>query len=581
MYAAGRAPGGGLPRGPRPPLAPGDQVRGRERHRRGTPQPQSHPQPSGRDQVTGSIKHGHLTPGAPVGANTRHLRKRGPEMGRCQQEILAGFRLPDPRYPCPTPTDDGQPDLPSGGHAELPGRGQHDYLVRLTVHGGGACSRRHLVEQCREHRPDIFCSVRLRVVSIIRAKRGLMSVTSMALYYPWMHFQDESWLKISLLTWENLVRVRPRFIEDGDSDLVRRVRGETDFLVDIVPSQRDLATVADAFTGVIESQEASVSRTFNIDGSRHPDTAYIAPVSQRLGLSGKLHVSEDAIYSSPSDMGKMPDARLTWIYSGTGGSRMDQTLQRYLIDLGVAVAAPEGGPWVGMRPRLASVYMAALADAVAGHNDLAPTTDDPRMHSAVGAISQLKALLFSSEYRPAREEPVGAYVHLALQAVLEPKDLGTISAAKIIEFRQTHKDELKAFWRHVSSLADELDRASAVDNAELSHLHMQEIYQNQTKPMLQELQRGLLAYGVDTVAGSVALKVNLGAASGTAVGAAALAGGPVALGAASVALSVVPYIANKTRQVRARQRTSPVAYLLAANRKLSGKGLLQTLQGRS
>jgi hypothetical protein len=28
-----------------------------------------------------------------------------------------------------TPADDGQPDLPSGGHTELPGGGQRDYLV--------------------------------------------------------------------------------------------------------------------------------------------------------------------------------------------------------------------------------------------------------------------------------------------------------------------------------------------------------------------------------------------------------------------------------------------------------------------
>ena len=73
------------------------------------------------------------------------------------------------------------------------------------------------------------------------------------------------------------------FYRGRDSDLVRRVRGETDFLVDIVPSQRDLATVSDAFTGVIESYEASISNIFNIDGSCHPDTSYIAPVSQRLG----------------------------------------------------------------------------------------------------------------------------------------------------------------------------------------------------------------------------------------------------------------------------------------------------------
>jgi hypothetical protein len=30
-----------------------------------------------------------------------------------------------------TAGDDGQPDLPNGGHAELPGGGQRDYLVWL------------------------------------------------------------------------------------------------------------------------------------------------------------------------------------------------------------------------------------------------------------------------------------------------------------------------------------------------------------------------------------------------------------------------------------------------------------------
>jgi hypothetical protein len=132
----------------------------------------------------------------------------------------------------------------------------------------------------------------------------------MALYYPWMHFQDESWLKISLLTWENLVRVRPRLIEDRDSDLVRRVRGETNFLVDIIPSQRDLAAVSDAFTSIIDSYQASISKTFDIGGSCPPDASYIAPLSQRLGRTGKLHVSEDVFYSSPSDMGKMPVSRV-------------------------------------------------------------------------------------------------------------------------------------------------------------------------------------------------------------------------------------------------------------------------------
>lgn len=385
----------------------------------------------------------------------------------------------------------------------------------------------------------------------------------MALYYPWMHFQSDSWLKTSLLTWEKLVRVRPRGIEDRDNNLVRRVREETDLLVDIVPSERDLQVVSDAFTGVIDSYWSHISERF--------DTSF-----------QRIDVRADAAFGSPgSNAGYVADTRLTWVYSGPDGSRIDRSLQDRLIELGVAARAPGGGPWVGMRPRLASIYLATLADAVASHNDLVPATDDPRMHSAVGAIGELTGLLFDAGYDPVREDLAGAYVHLAIAAVLQPRNPDTIPLDKLIDFRKRHKDELRAFWGHVSGLADELARVAAVDNPELTQLHLRDIYESQTKAMLRDLQRGLLSTGVDTVAGSMALKVNISAASGTALGAAALAGGHVALGAASVALTVVPYFVTRARQVKAQQAASPVAYLLAANRGLSGKNLLQLLQRKS
>jgi hypothetical protein len=393
-----------------------------------------------------------------------------------------------------------------------------------------------------------------------------MPTTPMALYYPWMHFQSDSWLKTALLTWEKLVRVRPRDIEDRDNNLVRRVREETDLLVEVVPSERDLQVVSDAFTGVIDSYRTYIAEIFDTRTTR------FQPIDPR---------AEKGYEAPASNAGYYPGTPLTWVYSGPGGSRMDRSLQDRLIELGVAKRAPRRGPWVGMRPRLASIYMATLADAVASHNNLVPTTDDPRMHSAVGAIEQLTGLLFDAGYDPVREDPAGAYVHLAVAAVLEPRNPGTISIDKLIDFRKRHEAELRAFWGHVSGLADELARVAAVDNPELAQLHLQDIYESQTKAMLRDLQRGLLSTGVDTVAGSMALKVNVSAASGTALGAAALAGGHVALGTASVALTVVPYFVTRARQVKAQQTASPVAYLLAANRSLSGKNLLQLLQRKS
>lgn len=143
-----------------------------------------------------------------------------------------------------------------------------------------------------------------------------MPTTPMALYYPWMHFQDDAWLKTSLLTWEKLVRVRPPGIEDRDNDLVRRVREKADLLIDIVPSRSDLQVVSDAFASVIHDYRAYISQAFDASGSCHPDETYLAPVSQRI-----THVLPN---DSP---GALPGERLTWVYTGPGGPRMGPWLQ--------------------------------------------------------------------------------------------------------------------------------------------------------------------------------------------------------------------------------------------------------------
>jgi hypothetical protein len=409
---------------------------------------------------------------------------------------------------------------------------------------------------------------------VIVMRGGRMSVRPMALYYPWMHFQDDSWVKLSLLTWEKLVRVRPSDLEDRDNDFVRRIRAETDLLVETVPSARDLATVSVAFGNVLDDYRLQVTQGHGIE--RYDDSEaeiFRAPITQNY-----LGSIEDLLWQSPFS-GRYPrDDELTWIYCGSGGSRMDVDLQGRLVKRVLAKRAPDEGPWIGMRPKLASIYMATLADAVATHNDLVPTTDDSRMHSAFGAIDRLADLLLEKPSEQVREEPTGAYIHLAVKSVIEPKNLDAVPIDRLISFRARHKAELGAFWNHVSGLADELARVSTVENPELARLHMQDIYDRQTKPLLRELQSGLRAYGVESVAGAMALKVDLAAASGTALGTAALAGGHIALGGASLALTFVPYVIHRRHGSKGRRESSPVAYLLAANRKLAGRSLLRSLR---
>ncbi|MGW7002472.1 hypothetical protein ACWGCW_06505 [Streptomyces sp. NPDC054933] len=125
-----------------------------------------------------------------------------------------------------------------------------------------------------------------------------------------------------------------------------------------------------------------------------------------------------------------------------------------------------------------------------------------------------------------------------------------------------------------------MERIAAVENAQVALAYLQALYERETKPQLDELRRALRAFGVESTVGALGLKVDLGAASGTALGTLAMTGDHPAVGTAAVALSVVPYIAGRLK-ARRRQRTgSPAAYLLAAERNLGQAAALSGRTGR-
>jgi nucleoside-diphosphate-sugar epimerase len=73
-----------------------------------------------------------------------------------------------------------------------------------------------------------------------------------------------------------------------------------------------------------------------------------------------------------------------------------------------------------------------LTDVMARSEMLSPTTDDLRMHNAVGAFNQLTDLLFGDHARvPAIEHAESAYMHVALQTVIEPDKLAEVPVAKL------------------------------------------------------------------------------------------------------------------------------------------------------
>ncbi|AVZ75819.1 hypothetical protein SLUN_30045 [Streptomyces lunaelactis] len=119
---------------------------------------------------------------------------------------------------------------------------------------------------------------------------------SIALYYPWMHFQDDNWLKLALLTWDRIVRMRPGVVEDRDRELVRQLRTETDFIVEAAPSPTVLKTVAETFNEILDTAPDRIVERYGLDEFLEETDAtdwlgYVPPLSQGTwqGRRGCVH----------------------------------------------------------------------------------------------------------------------------------------------------------------------------------------------------------------------------------------------------------------------------------------------------
>lgn len=397
-------------------------------------------------------------------------------------------------------------------------------------------------------------------------------MSSIALYYPWMHFQDDNWLKLALLTWDRVVRVRTRDLEDHDRALVRRIRAETDFLIEITPSSTDLAQVTEAFKEVIDTDQEQIRVLY---GRGRCGGGGVDYRGQPMG--NIVYAPSFPIPPRPFRRQLMGKSGLYWLYHGPHGSRMSDGMWALLREADLAIA--HNDVWTGVRPRLGLVYAAALTDVIARNNLLSPVTDDPQAHRAVGALDRLTELLFVEDgHAPALENADSAYLHVALNAVVEPKRLSQVPVAKLIKFRHQHSAELVAFRQHIKDLSVELEQIAAAENVDVAHAHLKALYTRTTEPQLRELQRALRGLGVESTAGALGLKLDLNAAAGTVLGSLAAAQGQLAVAGTAVAITVVPYLAGKIKARRQLANTSPVAYLLAANRKLAGASLLSSLE---
>lgn len=379
------------------------------------------------------------------------------------------------------------------------------------------------------------------------------------LYYPYINFRDQRWLKTAALYWPQMARIVPANFPVTDSHVTRHLAEELDFIVSVEPTWPALS-ISSVFLDVIAHHADDLRHRYGVAGEHRGDGAASEAQPRRWAY---LHQAEMA-----------PDVRGALF--GTGLA---------VPARGTRFAEPGVDEWVGMDPDLAWVYKCALSEEIARQGEFVPTTDQASAHAASPThgwdAERVADLLLdrASHPREPRDAPsrdltdmVGM---LAVRIVL-PEDLDAVPVEKIVEVRRRHKEEFDNFNREVTATAADLREylSNVTLPASIDRYVSLEVERRFAHP-LEELRRAMRGLGIDTAFSAANLKFTLPAAL-TGMASEAYVG-PLVSSATGVTFALVGLTRTATGTHQALRASSPTAYLLSVQKGLETRSLVRRI----
>jgi hypothetical protein len=410
----------------------------------------------------------------------------------------------------------------------------------------------------------------------------------LGLYYPFIQFRNDSWLKLAALYWDRIGRIVPPGYEVQDSDTVLRLQGELGFVTNLAPSYNAMDSVGREFLELLAERGPELSDIYGTRGRAFTDPKparqdWPPPWSNVLPPRRILGGPQ---WQVPLDPSLVPgtDPRLAYIYAD---GKMTPELVSALVDeeLGVPI---RGHGLIGMHPQLAFVYMHALASAMSS-SVMCPLTDDDFDHVAAGCEADriAGALLDFPAGRSAPADggqgPAVEFAMMALQSVI-PKDISSLPVQKIIEIRRRHADELAAFQQATQAIIGSIPEAVASADPDVGAMYLQSVYEKTLEPELRRLKSGLNRSGIDSVFGSMSVKVTAPKlfTSGAAIlGVGALHFNPVMMGTGAIVLCLIPRIRRQRAEAQQLRASSPAAYLLRLEEELAPASLASNMTAKA
>ncbi|WP_371618724.1 DUF6236 family protein [Streptomyces sp. NBC_00454] len=418
------------------------------------------------------------------------------------------------------------------------------------------------------------------------------------LYYPYIHFRDESWLKAAALYWPSLGRVVPDGYPVMDSPTVERLReGLPGFIHDVDPAAAARA-VAEDFLEVLSGGSALLGELRD----RHANFEELRDRTAG-GASNGFPDFEHGRRGAPT-MSRAPAPRrirpfgLAGVYHGEVDPRLREALAEGGFALPTHSTSLRGvgrGGFLTMSPELAWVYKCALTEELARLGGYAPTTDHAAAHTAAQGWDPeriARALLDRDSdpgvwrpfagggdlFDPVDDGLLDTVGMLAVRVVL-PADLRGIDIEKIIELRTTHTAAFDRFGRAVTDAVEALKTDLAdIRLPEAARRYVEQEVDRRFRVPLAELEEAMGSLNTATTFSAANVAFVLPPALGWAVG--QFSGSSLVATGLGAAFSVAGVAHGARRQKQAVLAASPAAYLLSVKQELAPAQLLRRIAAR-
>jgi hypothetical protein len=372
------------------------------------------------------------------------------------------------------------------------------------------------------------------------------------LYYPYIRFRDEGWLKASALYWDTMSRIVPTGHSPEDGDDIKRLE-QAGFVRSLDPSGNRISAL---FIRLLEERGPLLAEKFRI-------------------------------------FDHTPDDRLVPIAS----AKFSHDLASRLHRLGLARLV---GRSLCMHELVAAVYMTALAEDMAARFGARPVAANAAEHIAMSGLTVerlISILLIDYEAEdpthPSRRaqdlrdlvpdvEIEQTMASIAFRIVL-PEGAASIPAKDIIDFRKTYTEERGVFQGEIANIIKELDFIRDMqDMAEVQGL-LQSEYEKRVAGKLTRLENDMKRAGWDVVDSVMAASFAAPAGLTVALGAMGMTAPAMVAGAATCATGIAytawSIMRKRQKSVDNALKPSAESYLYRVKRDLKPKDAIEDIIG--